>query len=110
MVNRQVAAAMIFFVLLDDDEVKTRGKARSWIKRQKRRYAFSNIVHELRIEDTANFKEMLQMDYDTFLNLLAAIEPFISPQKSYHGVSTIKANERLTPHYAFLQLVKPSDR
>ena len=26
MVNRRVAAAMICFVLLDDDEVKTRGK------------------------------------------------------------------------------------
>ena len=62
------------------------------------------------MEDTANLKEMLKMDYDTFLNLLAAIEPFISPQGTYHGVSTIKANERLTPHYPFLQLVKPSDR
>ena len=78
MVNRQVAAAMICFVSLDDDEVKTRGKTRSWIKRRKKRGAFSNIVHELRMEDTASFKEMLRMDYDTFLNLLANIEPFIS--------------------------------
>ena len=30
------------------------------------------------MEDTASFKEMLRMDYDTFLNLLANIEPFIS--------------------------------
>ena len=42
------------------------------------------------------------MDYDTFLNLLAAIEPFISPQESYHGVPTIKANERLTLTLRFL--------
>ena len=97
-----MAAAMICFVLLDDHEVKTRVKTRSWIKRRKQRGAFSNIVHELRMEDTASFKEMLRMDYDTFLNLLAAIEPFISPQESYHGVPTIKANERLTLTLRFL--------
>ena len=102
MVNRRVAVAMIFFVLLDDDEVKTRGKNGSWIKRRNQRGAFSNIVHELRMEDTASFKEMLRMDYDTFLNLLAAIEPFISPQESYHEVATIKANERLALTLRFL--------
>ena len=84
MVNRRVAAAMICFVLLDDDEVKARGKTRSWTKRRKKRGALSNIVHELRMEDTASFKEMLRMDYDTFLNLIAAIEPFFSSQESYH--------------------------
>ena len=101
MVNRRVAAAMICFVLLDDDEVKARGKTRSWTKRRKKRGALSNIVHELRMEDTASFKEMLRMDYDTFLNLLAAIEPFISPQESYHGVPTIEYNERLILGYKF---------
>ena len=95
MVNRRVTAAMICFVLLDDDEVEIRGKTRSW-KRRKQTGAFSNIVHELRMEDAASFKEMLRMDYDTFLNLLAATEPFISPQESYHELPTIKANERLT--------------
>ena len=60
------------------------------------------MVHELRMEDTASFKEMLQMDYDTFLKLLAAIKPFISPQESYHGVPTIKANKRLTLTLRFL--------
>ena len=53
------------------------------------------------MEDTASFKEMLGMDYDTFLNLLAAIEPFMSPQESC-GVPTIKANERLTLTLCFL--------
>ena len=37
-----------------------------------------------------------------FLNLLAAIEPFISPQESYHGVPTIKANKRFTLTLRFL--------
>ena len=102
MNSRRVAATMTCFVLRDDDEVKTRGKTRSWIKRRKQRGAFLNIVHELRMEDTASFKEMLRIDYGTFLNLLAAIEPFISPQESYHGVPTIKANERLTLTLRFL--------
>ena len=95
MVNRRVATAMICFVLLDDDEVKTKVKTRSWIKRRKQTDTFSNIVHELRMEDTASVKQVLRMDCDTFLNLLAAIEPFISPQESYYGVPTIEANERL---------------
>ena len=102
MMNILVAAAMICFVLLDDDEVKTRRKTRSRIKRRKQRGAFSNIAHELRMEDIASFKEMLRMDYDTFLNLLAAIEPSISPQESNHGVPTIKANERSTFTLHFL--------
>ena len=88
MVNRRVAAAMICFVLLDDDDDKTRKKTRSWLNRRKLRGAFSNMIHELHMEDTASFKEMLQMDYDTFLNLLS----FIFSQESYHGVPTIKAN------------------
>ena len=96
MADRRVAATIISFLLLDDDEVKTRGKTRSWIKRRKQRGAFSNIIQELRMEDTASFKEMLRMDYDTFLNLLTVIEPYISLEESYHGVATVKANERLT--------------
>ena len=85
MADRRVVAAIISFLLLDDDEEKARGKTQSWIKRRKQRGAFSNIIQELRMEDTASFKEMLRMDYDTFLNLLTVIEPYISPQKSYHG-------------------------
>ena len=59
MADRRVAPAIISFLLLDDDEVKTRGKTRSWIKRRKQRGAFSNIIQELRMEDIASFKEML---------------------------------------------------
>ena len=54
------------------------------------------------MEDTASFKQMLRMDYDTFLNLSAATEPFISPQASYYGVPTIEANERLILTLHFL--------
>ena len=44
MADRPVAAAIISFLLLDDDEVKTRGKTRFWIKTRKQRGAFSNII------------------------------------------------------------------
>ena len=54
------------------------------------------------MEDTASLKEMLQMDYDTLLNLLEVMEPFISPHESYHGVPTSKVNERLTLTLRFL--------
>ena len=64
MADRRVAAAIISFLLLDDDEVKTRGKTRSWIKRRKQRGAFSNIIQELHMQDTASFKEILQMLYN----------------------------------------------
>ena len=70
MADRRVAAAVISFLLLDDDEVKTRGKIWSWIKRRKQGGAFSNIIQELRMGDTANFKEMLRIDYDTVGQML----------------------------------------
>ena len=37
MADRRVATAIISFLLLDDDEVKTWGRTQSWIKRQKQR-------------------------------------------------------------------------
>ena len=77
MVGRRVTAPIISLLLLDDDEVETRGKTRSWIKRGKQRGVFSNIIQELRMEDTVSFKEMLRMDYDTFLNLLSLNHIFL---------------------------------
>ena len=70
MAERQVAAAIIAVLLLDDDDIKKRGKTHSWIKKAK------TEVQE---------------------KFLSLIEPFISPQESYHGVDIIKATkERLT--------------
>ena len=69
MAERQVAAAIIAVLLLDDDDIKKRGKTHSWIKKAK------TEVQE---------------------KFLSLIEPFISPQESYHGVDIIKAKERLT--------------
>lgn len=90
MAERKVAAALIAILIFDDDETKRRGKTRSWIKRRKQRGAFETIMQELRIGDTAGFKEMLRMEYSTFLHLLSLVEPCISSQEIYHGTETIK--------------------
>ena len=54
------------------------------------------------MEGTDSFKEVLRMNYGSFLNLLTIIEQDISLQESYHGVVTIKAVERLTLTLRFL--------
>ena len=82
MADRRVVPAIIFFLPLVDDELKTRDRTQSSIKRQKQRGAFSNIIQELCMDDTTSFKEMLRMNYGTFLNLVTVIEPYISPQQS----------------------------
>ena len=96
MLNRRVAAAIICFVLLDDDEVKTRGETRSWIKRRKQRGAFSNIVHELGKEDTATFKEMLRMDceWHLFLHKKVIMEfPQSKLMKGWHSLRFLTTGE-----------------
>ena len=42
MADRQVAAVIISFFLLNVDKAKRRGKTRSWIKQLKQRGVFSN--------------------------------------------------------------------
>ena len=58
------------------------------------------------MEDTASFKEMLWMTYDTFLNLLTVSEPYISPQESYHAIMELPQSKLMKGwhlHYAFWQ-------
>ena len=49
--------------------MKTRGKTRSWLKRLERLGYFTNLVQELKMEDTQGFKEMLRMSYEDFKKL-----------------------------------------
>ena len=102
MSKQQAAAAIIAFIVLDEDESKKRGKTRNWIKRRPLKGAFANIVQELRLEDTPGFKEMMRMNYETFLLTLTIIEPYISPEESYRGNQTIKSSERLALTLRFL--------
>ena len=63
MEEEQVVAALIVALLVDDDDSKKkkRGKTRNWIRKRN-----TNIVEELRLEDTGAYKEMMRMDYDSF--------------------------------------------
>ena len=90
MSKQQAAAAIIAFIVLDEDESKKMGKTRNWIKRRPLKGVFANIVQELRLEDTHGFKEMMRINYETFLLILSISEAYISPEQSYCGNQTVK--------------------
>ena len=71
MAKRQAAAELAVLLILDDDndDECECGKTRDWIKRREVKCAFTNIIKELRMEDSNGFKEMMRMDYETFLPL-----------------------------------------
>ena len=74
--KRKAAACLIFILLCEEDDGRAkRGKTRDWIKRRSEGVFFSNIVQELRIEDTDGYKEMMRIRYEQFLEILTAIEP-----------------------------------
>ena len=58
MGDEAVVKSVLALVLLEvleeesDDVIKTRGKTREWVKRREEKGLFSNIVKELRMEDT----------------------------------------------------------
>jgi len=54
-----------------------RGRIREWIKRRNES-GILKLVKELRVEDTAAYKEMLCMNCETFEEILTAIGPLIT--------------------------------
>ena len=55
----------------EDESVRVkRGKTRKWIKRRQEKGYFNNIVEELRVEDTASYREMMRKEYETFQDIL----------------------------------------
>ena len=70
MVDGREAPLIISILLLDDDEVKTRGKTRSWIKRRKQRGVFSNKYYAWKtLQASKNYYQWIMTEMD-FLNLL----------------------------------------
>lgn len=63
---------------------------------------FSNIVQELRIEDTNGYKEMMRMAHEQFLETLTAIEPSVTKRQVIGGHKVISPAERLTLTLRFL--------
>ena len=53
-------------------------RTRQWIRRRDEKGYFNNIVKELAIEDTAEYKEMMQMSHADFQRILSYIEQNIT--------------------------------
>ena len=102
MSQEEAASCLIIAAIIDDDEKKRRGKTRNWIKRRGEQGFYLNIVQELRAEDTNTYKEMMRMSFETFMQLLHNIEPYISPSESFHDNKIVTAQERLVLTIRFL--------
>ena len=63
-----------------DDEKRTRGKTRKWIKRRKQKGYFTNIIQELIVEDRHGFREMFRMDVGDFEFIISRISDLIFPK------------------------------
>ena len=100
LVLKRRAAASVLLMLTFSEEKESvrviRGKTRKWIKRREEIGYFNNIVEELRVEDTASYREMIRMDYETFQDILTAITLKISKKQKQRGHKVISPAERLT--------------
>ena len=73
-VRSLLAVFVAFEVLNHEDEKRGRRKTRQWIRRRDERGYFNNIVKELAIEDTAQYKDMMRMSHSVFQRMLSYIE------------------------------------
>ena len=74
-----------------------RGKTRQWIGRRDERGYFNNIVKELAIEDTAEYKDMMRMSHAVFQRILSYIEQDIT-RKQVIYLSERKISPDNKPH------------
>ena len=77
-VRSLLAVFVAFEVLNGEDKKPGRGKTRQWIRWRDEKGYFNNIVKELAIEDTAEYKEMMQMSHADFQRILSYIEQNIT--------------------------------
>ena len=61
-----LAVFVAFEVLNNEDKKPGRGETRQWTRRRDERGYFNNIVKELAIEDTAEYKETMRMSHADF--------------------------------------------
>ena len=100
MTSAAVSRALLGEIILERLEEKEtknkRGKKRQWIQRREEKGFYTNIVEELRVEDTKTYEEMLRMNYDTFKFILKEIEQDITPITLMSGgLKAISPGERL---------------
>ena len=63
-----MVAALVVALLVNDDDSKKkkRGKTRNWVRKRNQKRFHTNIVGELRLEDTGAYKEMTRIGYYSF--------------------------------------------
>ena len=104
---RRAAIAPILVAVMQDyirEELlgrHKRGRTKEWIRRREEKGMY-RLVEELRAEDTVAYKEMMRMNYETFSEILMAIEPEISKEQVIGGHKIIKPAVRLTLALLFL--------
>ena len=76
------AAACLIIALIIDDDKKTRGSTRKWIRRREKEGMYANLVQELLVEDTRTYREIMKMSFESFKKILGFIEPHITPKDS----------------------------
>ena len=94
-VRSLLAVFVAFEVLNGEDKKPGRGKTRQWIRRRDEKGYFNNIVKELAIEDTEEYKEMMQMSHADFQLILSYIEQNITRKWVLGGNKVISLKERL---------------
>ena len=106
-VRSLVAVFVSFEVLNDEDKKRRRRKAKQWIRRRDERPYFNNIVKELAIEDTAEYKDMMRMSHADFQRILSFIEQDFTRKQVLGGNKVISPKERFALTIRFLDNVKP---
>ena len=61
--KKALLALVLLESLEDERDINTRGRTREWIKRREDKGIFSNLVRELRMEDTRGYREMMRMSH-----------------------------------------------
>ena len=93
---RSLLAVFIAFKVLNHEDKKCgRGKTRQWIRRRDERGYFNNIVKELAIEDTAEYKNIMRMSHAVFQRILNYIEQDITRKQVLGENKVISPKERL---------------
>ena len=97
---------LVTFLLLRRNRRRRRAANRktwskSWIKRRKTLGIYANLVQELNAEDPLQFRAFPRLDKESFFDVLAMVQPFITKQDTILR-PVISANERLSLTLRFL--------
>ena len=97
-VYNKVRSLLAVFVAFEgfnhEDKKRGKGKTRQWIRTRDERSYFNNIVKELAIEHTAEYKDMMRMSHAAFQQILSYIKQDITRKQVLGGNKVISPKER----------------